>query len=82
MIDIYNDWILVSSVGLMFSFLFIFEPYGWVMERLLPFKPFNCVLCLSFWCSLILYSGIEVNPLYAIYTAFIAELSYRKLVSE
>lgn len=82
MIEIYNDWILVSSVGLMFSFLFIFEPYGWVMENLLPFKPFNCVLCFSFWCSLLLYAYLEVNPLYAIYTAFIAELSYRKLVNE
>jgi hypothetical protein len=82
MIEIYNDWILVSSVGLMFSFLFIFEPYGWVMENLLPFKPFNCVLCFSFWCSLLLYAYLGVNPLYAIYTAFIAELSYRKLVNE
>jgi hypothetical protein len=35
--DIYNDWILVSSVGLMFSFLFIFEPYGWVMEKSIAF---------------------------------------------
>ena len=82
MIEIYNDWILVSSIGLMFSFLFIFEPYGWVMERLLPFKPFNCVLCFSFWSSLLLYAFIGENPLYAIYTAFIAELSYRKLVNE
>lgn len=82
MMEIYNDWILVSSVGLMFSFLFVFEAYGWVMENLLPFKPFNCVLCLSFWCSLLLYALLGVNPLYAIYTAFIAELSYRKLVNE
>lgn len=82
MIEIYNDWILVSSVGLMFAFLFIFEPYGWVMENLLPFKPFNCVLCFSFWCSLLLYACLGVSPLYAIYTAFIAELSYRKLVNE
>lgn len=82
MIAIYNDWILVSSIGLMFAFLFVFEPYGWVMENLLPFKPFNCVLCFSFWCSLLFYAYMEVNPLYAIYTAFIAELSYRKLVNE
>lgn len=80
--EIYNDWILVSGLGLLFSFLFTFEPYGWVMENLLPFRPFNCVLCLSFWVSLILYTAIGFNPLYAIYTAFIAELSYRKLVSE
>ena len=80
--EIYNSWILVSGVGLLFSFLFIFEPYGWVMERLLPFKPFNCVLCLSFWGSLILYTAIGENPLHAIFSAFIAELAYRKLVDQ
>lgn len=80
--EIYNSWILVSGVGLLFSFLFIFEPYGWVMERLLPFKPFNCVLCLSFWGSLILYTAMGENPLHAIFSAFIAELAYRKLVDQ
>lgn len=82
MIDIYNDWILVSGVGFLFSYLFIFEPYGWIMERFLPFKPFNCVLCLTFWCTLILFVAIGVNPMYAIYSALIAELTYRKLVNE
>lgn len=82
MIDIYNDWFVVSGVGFLFSYLFIFEPYGWVMERFLSFKPFNCVLCLSFWCGLIIYSLLEMNPLYAIYSSLIAELTYRKLVSE
>ena len=82
MIDIYNDWIVVSSIGLLFAFLFVFEPYGWFMENIAPFKPFNCVLCFSFWCSLIIYSLTGMNPLFAIYTSFIAELSYRKLVNE
>lgn len=80
MIEIYNDWLVVSGLGFLFSYLFIFEPYGWVMERFLSFKPFNCVLCLSFWGSLIIYSFIDLQPLYAIYTAIIAELTYRKLV--
>lgn len=80
--EIYNSWLLISSVGLMFAFLFIFEPYGYVMERILPFKPFNCVLCLSFWCSLMVYAYMDLNLLYAIYTALIAELTYRKLVNE
>jgi len=82
MMEIYNSWLLISSVGLMFAFLFIFEPYGYVMDRILPFKPFNCVLCLSFWSSILLYTYLGENPLYAIYTSFIAELSYRKLVNE
>lgn len=80
--EIYNSWILVSGVGLLFSFLFVFQPYGWVMENLLPFKPFNCVLCLSFWGSLILYTAMGENPLHAIFSAFIAELAYRKLVDQ
>jgi hypothetical protein len=78
---IYNDWIIVSAVGFLFSYLFIFEPYGWLMENFLSFKPFNCVLCLSFWSSILIYSFIGLNPLYAIYSALIAELTYRKLVS-
>lgn len=82
MIDIYNDWILVSGVGFLFSYLFIFEPYGFIMERFLSFKPFNCVLCLTFWCTLILFVAIGVNPMYSIYSALIAELTYRKLVNE
>ena len=80
--EIYNSWILVSGVGLLFSFLFVFQPYGWVMENLLPFKPFTCVLCLSFWGSLILYTAMGENPLHAIFSAFIAELAYRKLVDQ
>lgn len=78
--EIYNDWILVSGVGLMFAFLFVFEPYGKFID-LFPYKPFNCVLCLSFWCTLILYTYLGESPLYAIFSAFIAELSYRKLVN-
>ena len=81
MIQIYNDWFVVSGVGFLFAYLFIFEPYGWMMERFLSFKPFNCVLCLSFWCGLIIYPLIGLNPLYAIYSSLIAELTYRKLVS-
>ena len=81
MIDIYNEWILVSGLGFLFSYLFIFEPYGWVIDRF-PYKPLNCVLCLSFWCSLMIYAYMDLNLLYAIYTALIAELTYRKLVNE
>lgn len=78
---IYNEWLVVSGVGFLFAYLFVFEPYAWVMERFLSFKPFNCVLCLSFWSSIIIFSAIGLNPLYGIYAALIAELTYRKLVS-
>ena len=80
MIQIYNDWFLVSGLGFLFSYLFVFEPYGWFIERIAPYKPFNCVLCLSFWVSGAVYYYLEMNVLFAIYTALIAELTYRKLV--
>ena len=79
---IYNEWLAVSSVGFLFAYLFVFEPYTWIMERYLPFKPFNCVLCFSFWSSIIIFSAVGLNPLYGIYSALIAELTYRKLVNE
>ena len=80
MIEIYNDWILISSLGLLFSFLFVFDPYVKLTETILSFKPFSCVLCLSFWCSLIILWILGESPLGAIYVAFIAEMSYRKLL--
>lgn len=81
MMEIYNSWVLTSAVGLLFSYLFVFEPYQWILDRF-PYKPLNCVLCLSFWGSLILYTAIGENPLHAIFSAFIAELAYRKLVDQ
>jgi len=82
MIEIYEGWFLAIGLGFLFSYLFVFEPYNWLIENVLFYKPFNCVLCLSFWVSLIVYSIIGMNPLHAIYTALIAELTYRKLVNE
>ena len=81
MMDIYNEWVLVSGLGFLFSYLFVFEPYQYIIDRF-PYKPLNCVLCLSFWCSLMVYAYMDLNLLYAIYTALIAELTYRKLVNE
>jgi hypothetical protein len=82
MMSIYEGWFLAIGMGFLFAYLFVFEPYGFIIERILPFKPFNCVLCLSFWVTLILYTAIDLNPLHAIYTALIAELTYRKLINE
>ncbi len=82
MIEIYEGWFLTIGMGFLFAYLFVFEPYGWLIENILPFKPFNCVLCLSFWCCLILYTVMDLHPLHAIYTSLIAELTYRRLVSE
>jgi hypothetical protein len=81
MIDIiYNEWMLISALGFLFAYLFVFEPYAWLMENYLQFKPFNCVLCLSFWSSMVIFALLGHNPLHAIYVAIIAELTYRKLV--
>lgn len=82
MISIYEGWFIAIGTGFLFAYLFVFEPWGWIIENILPYKPFNCVLCLSFWCCLIAYTLMEIHPLHAIYSSLIAELTYRRLVSE
>ena len=82
MIDIYEGWFIAIGMGLLFAYLFVFEPWGWIIENILPYKPFNCVLCLSFWSCLIIFAAMDLHPMHAIYSSLIAELTYRKLVNE
>lgn len=77
---IYETWLTVIGTALMFSYLFVFEPYNELIDKYLNFKPFNCVLCLTFWASTLFFWIIEINLIYAIFSAVIAELAYRKLV--
>lgn len=77
---IYETWLTVIGTALMFSYLFVFEPYNELIDKYLNFKPFNCVLCLTFWASTLFFWIIEINLIYAIFSAIIAELAYRKLV--
>lgn len=78
---IYDTWLTVIGTALMFSYLFVFEPYTDLIDNYLNFKPFNCVLCLSFWVSTGFFWVIGINVIYAIFTALIAEFTYRKLVN-
>lgn len=78
---IYEIWLNVFGLAFMFAYLFVFEPYGDLIDNYLNFKPFNCVLCLSFWGSSLIFYLIGMNVLYAIFTALIAEFTYRKLVN-
>lgn len=78
---LYETWLMVVGAGIMFSYMFTFEGYLLFIERFLNFKPFTCVLCLTFWCCIIGYYAIGLNTIYAIYSALIAELVYRKLVN-
>jgi len=77
---IYETWLTVIGTALMFSYLFVFEPYSDLIDKYLNFKPFNCVLCLTFWASSIFFWAIDISVIYAIFSAVIAELTYRKLV--
>jgi hypothetical protein len=77
---IYETWLTVIGTALMFSYLFVFEPYSDLIDKYLNFKPFNCVLCLTFWASSIFFWLIDISVIYAIFSAVIAELTYRKLV--
>jgi hypothetical protein len=81
MIETLNHIIHIVGFGILFGFLFVFEPYVSLYERKFNYKPFNCVLCLSFWVSMLIYVLAGVSPVYAVYTALIAELTYRELVS-
>lgn len=80
-IETLNHAIHTVGIGILFGFLFVFEPYVTAYEKYFNYKPFNCVLCLSFWSSLLLYILIGIHPIYAVYTALVAELTFRKLVS-
>jgi hypothetical protein len=72
---------MVSGVGIGFALLYIFEPYSRFIDAYLNFKPFNCVLCTSFWASGLVYYFMDLSILYAVFSAFIAEMAYRKLVN-
>ncbi len=81
--DILTDNIIVStSLGLAVAMLFVFEPYNWLMGKVLNFKPFNCVLCFAWWVSAIVFYAINMNLIFTFYSAFVAEFAYRKLVNE
>lgn len=80
MIEFYKEIINVVGLGMLIGILFIFDPYVRLVDKHLPFKPFNCVLCTSFWFSIVVYTLIGYTPVYAIYTAMISEAIYRKLV--
>lgn len=80
MIEFYKEIINVMGLGILIGFLFIFDPYVRLIDKYLPFKPFNCVLCTSFWFSMLVYILCGYNPVYAIYTAMISEATFRKLV--
>jgi hypothetical protein len=78
--SIYDIWITVVGTGLMFAYLFAFEPYTELVDQYLNFKPFNCVLCMAFWCSTVFFWVLGINVIYGIFSALIAEFTYRKLV--
>ena len=79
--ELYEIWLSVFAMGFMFAFLFTFEPYGYFIEKIAPFKPINCVLCMTFWLTTIGFWASGLNPAYGIFSAIIAEFTYRKLVN-
>lgn len=80
MIDFIKEVTNVVGLGILIGFLFVFDPYVRLIEKHLPFKPFNCALCTSFWLSMLVYIICGYNPVYAIYTALISEATFRKLI--
>lgn len=81
-VSLLNELLVVLSVSLAMAMLFVFEPYGFVMSRWLSFKPFNCVLCLTWYVSALVFYALDINMMYTFIASFIAEFAYRKLVNE
>ena len=61
--------------------LFIFDPYMDFASKHLNFKPFNCVLCMTFWLTSVAFFFTGFPVLYSIISAVIAEFTYRKIVN-
>jgi len=79
--NLYETWLIVVSTGLLFCYLYIFDPFVRFIDENLNFKPFNCVLCATFWASIIIDLLLGINIIYACFSAFVAEMAYRKLVN-
>tara|TARA_R110001592_G_scaffold42649_3_gene138455 strand:- start:355 stop:603 length:249 start_codon:yes stop_codon:yes gene_type:complete len=73
--------LLIISAGLLGAGLFVFEPYMEFIGKYANFKPFNCVLCFTFWACTIAFYLINFPVYYSIISAVLAELTYRKLVN-
>jgi len=80
MIHVYHNALHIVAIALLFVGLFMFEPWNKLTEKYLDFKPFNCLFCMSFWGSILIMLYLGITPLYAILSAFIAELTFRKLI--
>jgi hypothetical protein len=76
-----NEILTIIASGLLGAGLFVFEPYMEIVGRYFNYKPFNCVLCLTFWVCSIGFYLIDFTVLYSIISAVIAEFTYRKLVT-
>lgn len=77
-----NDIVFSFCLGLAFAMFFVFEPYNRLMGEYLNFKPFNCVLCLTWWGSAVILYLLDINAILAFFCSFVAEFSYRKLINE
>jgi ABC-type transport system involved in multi-copper enzyme maturation permease subunit len=77
---IYDTTLGILATSLLFVGLFMFEPYNKLTAKYLDFKPFNCLFCFSFWGSILVLMYLGISPLYAIICAFIAELTFRKII--
>lgn len=77
---LYETWLIVVATGLMYAYLYIFEPFVRFIDNNLNFKPFNCVLCTTFWGAVMFDLILGIDVIYAAFSALIAEFVYRKLV--
>ena len=88
MISVFDLYILVCIIAIVITWITSNVFYGLQNLPYIGFifnmKPFNCILCTTFWASAIyLYRvyGFESSLLMAFPTALIAEYIFKKLTS-
>ena len=73
--------LFIITAGLFGTALFLFDPYVEFVSEKMNFKPFNCVLCTTFWLSTGVFLLVGFPVQYSIISAFVAEASYRYIAS-
>lgn len=73
--------LMILAMGLSGTLIFTFDPWLHIVDKYLNFKPFNCILCVTFWVSAITYFCLDINVIYAAISAYIAEFGIRILVN-
>jgi hypothetical protein len=60
--------------------VYVFDYTQQLIESWLNFKPFNCVYCMTFWVSAIVFPLIGINIFVAFFSAFVANEMFKQFL--